>query len=128
MLKFLFISVLVLLAFHFLDNVLRFSNVLQVFSPTKEHALYLWIHLSPSADAKKVAKVVSDIQAHVDTVSPAVDRDESNEILAGVGFGPGFYKKVFIHSFILNIYIAPLQENCSEALPTPAWLKRAVLS
>jgi len=26
----------------------------------------------------------------------------------------------FIHSFILNIYIAPLQENYSEALPTPA--------
>jgi len=33
-----------------------------------------------------------------------------------------------IHSFILNIYIAPLQENYSEALPTPARLKRAVLS
>ena len=33
----------------------------------------------------------------------------------------------FIHSFILNIYIAPLQENYSEALPTPARLKRAVL-
>jgi len=29
----------------------------------------------------------------------------------------------FIHSFILNIYIAPLQENYSEALPTPARLK-----
>jgi porphyrinogen peroxidase len=65
-----------------------------VFSPTKEHALYLWIHLSPTADAKKCAKVVSDIQAHVDAVSPAADRDESNEILAGVGFGHGFYKKV----------------------------------
>src|SRR6218665_1215421 len=36
--------------------------------------------------------------------------------------------KLFIHSFILNIYIAPLQENYSEALPTPARLKRAVLS
>jgi len=34
----------------------------------------------------------------------------------------------FIHSFILNIYIAPLQENYSEALPTPARLKRVVLS
>src|SRR6218665_3059771 len=32
----------------------------------------------------------------------------------------------FIHSFILNIYIAPLQEDYSEALPTPARLKRAV--
>jgi len=33
----------------------------------------------------------------------------------------------FIHSFILNIYIAPLQENYSETLPTPARLNRAVL-
>src|SRR6218665_191037 len=32
---------------------------------------------------------------------------------------------IFIHSFILNIYIAPLQEDCSEALPTPARLKTA---
>jgi len=30
----------------------------------------------------------------------------------------------FIHSFILNIYIAPLQENYSEALPTPARLNK----
>ena len=34
----------------------------------------------------------------------------------------------FMYSFILNIYIAPLQDNYSEALPTPARLKRAVLS
>ena len=33
----------------------------------------------------------------------------------------------FIHSFILNFYIAPLQENYSEVLPTSARLKRAVL-
>src|SRR6218665_581197 len=32
-----------------------------------------------------------------------------------------------IHSFILNIYIAPLQENYSEALPTPARSNKAVL-
>jgi len=32
----------------------------------------------------------------------------------------------FIHSFILNICIAPLQENYSKALSTPARLKRAV--
>jgi len=32
-----------------------------------------------------------------------------------------------VHSFILNIYIAPLQESYSEALPTPARLNKAVL-
>lgn len=65
-----------------------------MYSPTKEHALYLTIHLSPTADAKKCVKAVSDIQAHVDAVCPADLRDESNEILAGVGFGYGVYKKV----------------------------------
>ena len=30
-------------------------------------------------------------------------------------------------AYIYNIYIAPLQENYSEALPTPARPKRAVL-
>ena len=34
---------------------------------------------------------------------------------------------IFIHSFILNIYIAPLHENYSEALPTPARSNKAVL-
>jgi len=33
----------------------------------------------------------------------------------------------FIHSFITWIYIAPLQGYYSEALPTLAGLKRAVL-
>src|SRR6218665_134343 len=33
----------------------------------------------------------------------------------------------FIRSFIMNIYIAPLQENYSEALPTPARSNKAVL-
>ena len=35
----------------------------------------------------------------------------------------------FIHSFILNVYIAPLQENYSEALPTSIilWLSSRTL-
>src|SRR6218665_658273 len=33
----------------------------------------------------------------------------------------------FIHSFIMEIYIAPLQDYYSEALPTLARLKRRVL-
>ena len=41
-------------------------------------------------------------------------------------FIPSFLHS-FIHSFILNIYKAPFQENYSEALSTPARLKRAVL-
>jgi len=34
---------------------------------------------------------------------------------------------MFIHSFVTWIYIAPLQGYYSEALPTLAWLKTAVL-
>jgi len=34
----------------------------------------------------------------------------------------------FIHSFITEIYIAPLQGNYSEELPTLARLKRTVLN
>jgi len=30
------------------------------------------------------------------------------------------FTMLIAHSFILNIYIAPLQESYSEALPTPA--------
>src|SRR6218665_1098949 len=43
----------------------------------------------------------------------------------GVAEGSWTGRKIllFIHSFILNIYIAPLQEDYSEALPTPARLK-----
>src|SRR6218665_1667918 len=37
------------------------------------------------------------------------------------------YAFIFIHSFITDIYIAPLQGYYSEALPTLARLKRRVL-
>lgn len=60
------------------------------------HALYLWIHLEPSADAKKCTKTVVNIQKLVDKVSPPELRDETDEIWAGVGFGENFYKKVRI--------------------------------
>lgn len=65
-----------------------------VVSQTKEHALYLWIHLKPNADAKACAKSVAKLQALVDAVCPPDLRDESDEIWAGVGFGPQFYSKL----------------------------------
>src|SRR6218665_1555585 len=36
------------------------------------------------------------------------------------------HRSTLIHSFILNIYIAPLQENYSEALPTPARINNSL--
>jgi len=64
------------------------------FSQTKMHALYLWIHLSPTADVKKCAKAVANLQKLVDTVTPPDMRDESDEVWAGVGFGEETYKKI----------------------------------
>ncbi len=66
----------------------------QVFSETKQHALYLWIHLKPEANAKQCVKVVANLQAHVDAVCPPDLRDENDEVFAGVGFGPEFWYKV----------------------------------
>ena len=38
-----------------------------------------------------------------------------------------YFIKAFIHSFITEIYIAPLQDYYSESLPNLARLKRRVL-
>src|SRR6218665_368643 len=45
----------------------------------------------------------------------------------GLCVNNGGYALTFIHSFITEIYIAPLQGYYSEALPTLARLKRRVL-
>ncbi|XP_041368735.1 dye-decolorizing peroxidase YfeX-like [Gigantopelta aegis] len=65
-----------------------------VFSPTKDHALYLWIHLKPSANVREVARVAAKLQKFVDEVVDPKMKDEDDEILAGVGFGPNFYNQV----------------------------------
>lgn len=65
-----------------------------VYSQGKDHALYLWIHLKPTADARACAKAVSNIQSHVDAVTAPDMRDEDDEIWAGVGFGPNYYQQI----------------------------------
>ncbi|KAK3606599.1 hypothetical protein CHS0354_001565 [Potamilus streckersoni] len=65
-----------------------------VWSQGKDHALYLWIELSHDANAKEVAKVAARLQKLVDMVTDPSMRDESDEIWAGVGFGPNFYKQI----------------------------------
>ncbi|GFO03008.1 Dyp-type peroxidase yfex-like protein [Plakobranchus ocellatus] len=65
-----------------------------VWSPGKDHAVYLWIHLKPEANLKEVAKVCSKLPKMVDTVVDPTMKDEDDEILAGVGFGPNFYAQV----------------------------------
>ncbi|XP_005098845.1 dye-decolorizing peroxidase YfeX [Aplysia californica] len=65
-----------------------------VFSPGKNHALYLWIHLKPEANSKEVARACAKLQKLVDAVVDPAMKDEDDEILAGVGFGPNFYAQV----------------------------------
>uniref|UniRef100_A0A194ALU0 Deferrochelatase/peroxidase YfeX n=1 Tax=Pinctada fucata TaxID=50426 RepID=A0A194ALU0_PINFU len=65
-----------------------------VWSPGKNHALYLWIHLKPEANTKEVAKAVKNLQKYVDQVVDPAMRDEEDEILAGVGFGPNFFAQI----------------------------------
>ena len=78
------------------DNV---SLFLQVFSQGKDHALYLWIELTPSANPKEVAKVCATLQKMVDKVTDPSMKDEADEIWAGVGFGPTFFKQVNFYSW-----------------------------
>lgn len=65
-----------------------------VFSQGKDHALYLWIELTHTANPKEVAKVCATLQKMVDKVTDPSMKDEDDEIWAGVGFGPTFYKQV----------------------------------
>ena len=71
-------------------------ELLQVYSQGKDHALYLWIELAPGANAKEVLKSAKSLQKMVDQVTDPSMRDESDEIWAGVGFSPNFYKQVHI--------------------------------
>ncbi|KAL4232384.1 hypothetical protein ACF0H5_009952 [Mactra antiquata] len=65
-----------------------------VYSQGKNHALYLWIELEPTANAKEVVKATKSLQKMVDQVTDPSMRDEEDEIWAGVGFSPNFFKQV----------------------------------
>ncbi|XP_059171334.1 dye-decolorizing peroxidase YfeX-like [Physella acuta] len=65
-----------------------------VWTPEKDHALYLWIHLKPTANVKCVAKVAANLPQMVNIVNDPETSVEDDEVLAGVGFGAHFYTKV----------------------------------
>jgi hypothetical protein len=70
----------------------------QVYSPGKDHSLFLWITLKPYAHTREVVRSVLKLQEWVDQIVDPETRDEDNEILAGVGFSCSFYKKVSLDS------------------------------
>lgn len=59
--------------------------------------MYLWINLKPTANVKEVGRVCAKLQSMVDQVSDPKMRDESDEIWAGVGFGPTTYRQVWMY-------------------------------
>lgn len=65
-----------------------------VINGTKNHALYLTIHLNPGASVPECLKALGLIRKLVDKISPPDVRDESDEIWYGVGFGPKFMDKI----------------------------------
>ena len=75
-----------------------------MFSGGKNHALYLWIHLKPNADIRACARAAANLQKYVDVVCPPDMRDEDDEILAGVGFGPNFYQQVQENKALIFVF------------------------
>lgn len=70
------------------------EGVFEVYSGGKDHALYLWIHVQPTADARKVAQAAAGLQKIVASVCPKDLTDEEDEVWAGVGFGDEFYARL----------------------------------
>ena len=82
-----------------------------MFTQTKDHALYLWIHLSPKADVKQCARVAAGLERYVDAVCPPDLKDEDDEIWAGVGFGPSFLSKVGCYLIVDMRLIIPIRRS-----------------
>ncbi|XP_005095556.1 dye-decolorizing peroxidase YfeX [Aplysia californica] len=62
-------------------------------SEAKCYSLFLWISINPSANPCCVARVAADIESAIDSVTEPCE-DPSQEVVAGVGFGPNFYSQV----------------------------------
>lgn len=66
-----------------------------VIEQDKAHGLFMILHLDPKASVKDCLKALRNIKAHVDRISPLDLRDEDNEVIFGVAFGPKFLEKVY---------------------------------
>jgi len=93
------------------------SVVLKVFEATDEYHLYknYFVHgrLIISAESKPVCKVMPGASA-------AEFSAESQEILLLQRKLFAFFQVSFIHSFIADIYIAPLQVELLRSAPNPS--------
>ncbi|KAL8595477.1 hypothetical protein ACOMHN_024176 [Nucella lapillus] len=66
-----------------------------VTSHDRAHALFLWIRVKQEADPQDVACSVARIQQYVDQVEAPMETSCGDfRILAGVGFGPEFYRQL----------------------------------
>ncbi|CAH8567510.1 unnamed protein product [Schistosoma mattheei] len=64
-----------------------------VISETKEHSLFLTIHLSPIASPQECLESIGHIERYVDSICPR-HLCREDEILYGVGFGFDFFRKI----------------------------------
>nr|CDS33687.1 iron dependent peroxidase [Hymenolepis microstoma] len=66
-----------------------------VIEQDKAHELFLIIHLDSGASPKECLKALQNIKGHVDRISPLDIRDEDNEVIFAIAFGPEFLDKVY---------------------------------
>ncbi|VDL61177.1 unnamed protein product [Hymenolepis diminuta] len=66
-----------------------------VIEQDKAHELFLIIHLDSKAPLKECLKALRNIKGHIDRISPVDVRDEDNEVICAVAFGPKFLEKVY---------------------------------
>ncbi|RTG84709.1 uncharacterized protein DC041_0010936 [Schistosoma bovis] len=64
-----------------------------VISETKEHSLFLTIHLSPIASPQECLESIGHIERYVNSICPR-HLCREDEILYGVGFGFDFFRKI----------------------------------
>ncbi len=62
----------------------------------------------------------SQIQGHIDRISPKDIRDEDTEIIMGMAFGPAFLKKVYPDAEANGVEPFPYKERQSASASMPA--------
>lgn len=97
-----------------------------MWSQGKDHALYLWVHLKPTANVREVARVTARLQKLVDKVVDPTMKDEDDEVLAGVGFGPNFYAQVQAGIFQYGLQGFSYFLTCNKHCHTPTSLVQEV--
>uniref|UniRef100_A0A0V0J6E0 Putative deferrochelatase/peroxidase YfeX n=1 Tax=Schistocephalus solidus TaxID=70667 RepID=A0A0V0J6E0_SCHSO len=66
-----------------------------VIAEDKVHGLFVILHLDRRANRLQCVRALENLKAHIDRISPADIRDDDNEIIMAIGFGPALLKEVY---------------------------------